>query len=255
MVGVQSVRSRPRTAGVALAVLLLVASLVVLAIWEGDVPEGFSDIGAFVVGLVRRFGAPASLALLYIEETGIPLPVPGDVYVAYIGSQTAGSALRWIAGWLGIIVVVTAGATNLFLISRRWGRRLLEHRLAPMFHLDEHNLARAEAAFRRWGVLAIIFGRHLPGFRIPITVVAGVSGVSYRVFAPSVAVSTAAWAGIWMYLGRRYARELSHFFAAHRWIYLVAIVVIMVPISLLVVRALRLGRREGGGAAAGTAAP
>src|SRR5204862_76528 len=50
-------------------------------------------------------------------------------------------------------------------------------------------LAKAEVWFKRYGVLAIIFGRHIPGFRIPITVACGAFRIPYPVFAPSPAAS------------------------------------------------------------------
>src|SRR5712692_1588523 len=43
-------------------------------------------------------------------------------------------------------------------------------------------LERAERWFERYGVLAIIFSRHIPGFRVPITVAAGVFKIRYQVF-------------------------------------------------------------------------
>ena len=97
-------------------------------------------------------------------------------------------------------------------------------------HLNPERLARAEGWFKRYGVLAIIFGRHIPGFRVPITVAAGVFGVPYRVFAPSVAVSTAIWAGVMLTLGVKFGPRLAVLLQAHSWVYLIwgAIVVALV---------------------------
>src|SRR5258707_13329311 len=80
-----------------------------------------------MIGLLNRFGATASLALLYIEESGIPLPVPGDFYVAFLGRLNAGSLQRLLLAWLSIIAVVAAGASNLYWLSRRLGPATLRH--------------------------------------------------------------------------------------------------------------------------------
>lgn len=206
-----------------LAVIAIALSVVLLAFVERGLPEDLSDLADAVGSLLRHFGAPASLALLYLEETGIPSPLPGDVYVAYLGSLTTGSIPRWIGAWLGIIAAVVAGSSNMFLISRRWGHRLVDHRLAAVLHLDRDRLQVAERWMARWGPLAIIFGRHLPGLRIPITVMAGVLEVRYRVFAPSVAVSTAIWAGIWLLLGARFGASVGYAFGPRPWLYLPAV--------------------------------
>src|SRR6202022_4386530 len=151
-----------------------------IAILEGDIPEAVASLGALVGGLLNRYGAPASLALLYVEESGVPIVIPGDVYVAYLGKLAAGSAPKLIGSWLGIIAVVLAGSSNLYWISRLWGRRLLgQPRVSALLRLDADRLAQAERWLARWGVLAIIFGRHVPGLRIPITLGAGTLKAPY----------------------------------------------------------------------------
>ncbi|MBO0838097.1 MAG: hypothetical protein J2P28_21640, partial [Actinobacteria bacterium] len=67
------------------AVLGLTLLLFAVAFLEGDLPEEFGDATTVVRGLLRHFGVPGSLALLYLEESGVPLPAPGDVYVLYLG--------------------------------------------------------------------------------------------------------------------------------------------------------------------------
>src|ERR1700704_4444049 len=112
------------------AVTVVAGILAAVAIVEGDVPEDLTHIGSLVVGLLNRFGAAACLALLYIEESGIPLPVPGDFYVAFMGRLYGHSLSGWLAAWLGIIAVVVAGSSNLYWLSRHWGPALLRHPLA-----------------------------------------------------------------------------------------------------------------------------
>jgi membrane protein DedA with SNARE-associated domain len=218
----------------------ITAVLLVYAILEGDLgSEGFGGLGGLVGEITSRFGASASIALLYIEESGLPLPVPGDVYVAYLGSLAQDSAIEFVTAWLAIVLAVTAGATNLYLVAQRWGHRLVTHRLAPVLHLDEERLRRVELWFNRWGALAVILGRHIPGCRIPITVVAGIFHLQYRVFAPSVAVSTAVWAGIWLWLGAQYGPSVVHVLGRHTWMYAVVLAVIAVAVGLIAVRAWR----------------
>jgi membrane protein DedA with SNARE-associated domain len=100
-------------------------------------------------------------------------------------------------------------------------------------------MARAERWLDRWGPIVIIFGRHLPGFRIPITVAAGTFKVRYRVFAPSVAISTAIWAGVWFWLEARFGRQVGRFINANRWTYIVIAAVLVFAIVSLIVRAAR----------------
>jgi membrane protein DedA with SNARE-associated domain len=222
------------------AVTVVAVILAAVAIVEGDVPEDLTHIGSLVVGLLNRFGAAACLALLYIEESGIPLPVPGDFYVAFMGRLNAGSMLRLLLAWLAIIAVVVAGATNLYWLARRWGPALLRHPVASrLLHLDERRLEKAHAWFDRWGPWAIIFGRHIPGFRIAITVIAATAGVPYRVFAPSVVVSTAIWAGIGLWLGATVGAAIGNVLFDRGWIYFVGLGLVIVVLAIALVRAWR----------------
>jgi membrane-associated protein len=220
----------------ALAILLL-AVLAVYGSIEADIlPENLPGLGQGIGSLVTRYGVPGSLALLYVEESGLPLPVPGDVYVLYLGNLAKGSAGWLIAAWLGIIAVVVAGSTNLYLVSRRWGPRLVEHPLARAFPIEPERLERAGRWFNRWGIVTVVFGRHVPGFRVPITVVAGTLGFPYRLFAPAVAASTGIWAGAFLFLGARYGHAASGLLGRHSWIYIVAAAALVVLVLVFLAR-------------------
>ena len=199
--------------------LVVLAAVIVLALLYGDLPEIWRFGGRMLREIYRNNAYLPGFAALYLEESGVPLPAPGDVFVMYVGIHVPHNLVAWIAAWLGLIAAVVLGATNLFLISRRWGRRLAESSVAEYVHLSHERLMRAERWFRRYGVLAIIFGRHIPGFRIPITVAAGVFQIPYRVFAPSVAVSTAIWAGVVLIIGVNYGPHLAELLRAHSFLY------------------------------------
>jgi membrane protein DedA with SNARE-associated domain len=221
------------------AVAVIATVLVAVAIVEGDVPEDLTHIGSLVIGLLYRFGAAACLGLLYIEESGIPLPVPGDFYVAFMGRLYGHSLSTWLAAWIGIIIVVVAGASNLYWLARRWGPALLRHPLGRALHIDERDLDKAHGWFDRWGVWAIVFGRHIPGFRIAITVIAATMGVPYRVFAPSVAVSTAIWAAVGMWLGATVGEAIGNVLFDRGWIYLLGLLLVIVVVAVILVVAWR----------------
>src|SRR5258708_20245653 len=107
-----------------------------------------------------------------------------------VGAHVPRDLAAWLTAWLGLNGVVVLGATSLLFISRRYGRRIAEGRLGEVVHLNSERLARAERWFKRYGVFAIIFGRHIPGFRVPITVAAGVLRVRYPGFAATLATAT-----------------------------------------------------------------
>jgi membrane protein DedA with SNARE-associated domain len=66
----------------------------------------------------------------------------------------------------------------------------------------------------------------------------------YHVFAPSVAVSTAIWAGVWILLGARFGGRLARFLELHRPTYLVIPVVLLALLVVFLVRHRRAARRS-----------
>jgi membrane protein DedA with SNARE-associated domain len=215
----RAVTARPRASAAAALVTLAVAVLAVAVLNEG-LADATDDARRVALWLVRRFGPGASFGALYLEESGVPLPVFGDVLVVYLGHHFARWPVALVAVWLGLVATTVGGSTNLYLIARWWGRPLIEGPLGLVLHVTPERVARAERWFERWGVPAIIFGRHILGFRIPVTVAAGLFSVPYhRVFAPSVAVSTGLWGAFWLALGVIYGRRLGSFLDHHGWMY------------------------------------
>src|SRR5258708_4556634 len=130
-------------------------------------------MSAYAAGF-RSWASRAS-GMRNVRIAGVAILVSAAIVVsAILQGDVPRHLAAWLTAWLGLIGVVVRGATNLFFISKRYGRRLAEGRLGEVVHLNSERLARAERWFKRYGVFAIIFGRHIPGFRVPITVAAGV---------------------------------------------------------------------------------
>src|ERR1700732_1339381 len=135
-----------RIAGLA---ILITGAIVVSAILQGDVPDVVEWGTFWIRHILHRYTYLASYGLLYVEESGVPLPAPGDVFVMYVGAHVPRNLVSWIVAWLGLLGVVVLGATNLFYISKKVGRRLAEGRFAEVVHLSPERLQRAEQWFQR----------------------------------------------------------------------------------------------------------
>ena len=150
------------------------------------------------------------LLLLLIEEAGVPIFIPGDAILAFTGYSIQSSQHTSLLPALAIATVaVLCGASILFFVSRRYGQTVIE-RLGRFVFLKQRHLEQAEQLFKRYGVWAIIFGRHIPGMRIPITIFAATSGVRYLTFILSTFVSTVLWIWLYLFLGRHYGTSVKH---------------------------------------------
>lgn len=239
---------RGRRRGAVVAAGLLVLLLGLAAVLEGDVPEAFGDAWKFLLAVGHGHGELAIGGLLYLEESGMPLPIPGDVFVMYLGHRLASGAGAWIVVWLLIVLAVVGGASNLYLMARRWGPAITGGRFGRLLHLTPDRLAWAQRWFERWGPWALMLGRHLPGGRVPLTLVAGIFRMRYPVFALSIAVSAAVWAAFFLYLGRQLGPRVVALLHAHQGTYLLLPVGIALAVLLYLlqhlVQSLRAGRRH-----------
>ena len=192
--------------GIALLIVVIAAmGLLVEHDASGQAPSADQSIA----DILRHYGYLVGFALIYIEESGVPLFIPGDAFLLYVGHRLPHHILPLVFAWVGFTLAVVLGSTNLYLLSRRYGRRLLDHRLARFLHVTPEQIDRAEHWFARYGPWTLIFGRHIPGFRVPLTVAAGVLKLRYPIFAVSVTISAAAWAGIFLILGVVFGNRLE----------------------------------------------
>ncbi len=223
---------------VALTVAVALAALLTLLSVEG--PTDFAhDLSHVATEAVVRLGPGASLLALYAEESGLPLPVPGDLLVVYIGHHFASSFPALVGAWCALEVAVVGGATNLYLLARHFGRRLLQGWVGAILHLTPARLERVEHWSRRWGPLVIIFGRHIFGLRPAVTIASGLIRVPYPIFAVCTAISAAPWAAVLLWIGVRYGYRLGHFLHLHGWAYAVIPMLVVVGLVVAIVR----GRR------------
>src|SRR4051794_26201747 len=138
--------------------------------------------------------------LVFIEETGVPLPLPGDLVMVVAGLRISDGRMSLPLTLLVLEGATLLGASLLYWMAARGGRPLLL-RYGRYIHLNHQKLDQAERWVRRHSSLAVIVGRITPGLRIPTVLAAGAFGVPYRVFLPSLAVGSSLYIVFWVSVG------------------------------------------------------
>jgi membrane protein DedA with SNARE-associated domain len=154
----------------------------------------------FIAHEVVAHKAIAIFTVIALEEIGVPLPLPGDVFIAFAGHLVARHRIGIVQAFLSIVVGSMVGASVLYYLARRFGQPFVQ-KYGPYMHIKPKRLEMVERWFVRYGPLVIIVGRQIPGMRMVISVFAGVFGVSYPVFLASVAAAAAIWAGMFLAIG------------------------------------------------------
>lgn len=208
----RSARSALALLGVALGML---AAGIVLTVTQ---PGLASRVVAVENRIQHQIGAELALAGIYLEESGVPMPVPSEVSIGYLGQRLRGNPAALFGTWLGLTTLIVLGSTNLFAASRRFGPGLVNGRIGTALHMTAPDIARAQRWFGQWGPLAIGLSRYVPGLRWGMAVACGTLGVSYRTFWLSTAVSASIWAGALLTLGMTIGDAVARVISEHAWI-------------------------------------
>jgi membrane protein DedA with SNARE-associated domain len=174
--------------------------------------------------------------LVFIEETGIPVPfAPGDLLLIIAGIAIASDTVDPFAMVSALLLATILGAMLGREVFAAVGRPALL-RAANVLGFRAA-LDRTTGLLRRRGAPAVFIGRLIPGLRITTTQVAGVSQVPRLTFAagliPSVVVYIAIFVGLGALLGQPAVRLFHR--AEHRF-FVVAVTILAALAIILSVR-------------------
>lgn len=134
------------------------------------------------------------------EEAGVPLPVPGDVFIAALGAAGSQGHANFLMTTVVVVTAAVLGSAILFEISRRLGEPLLR-RVGHRFGFDGERALRVERWLNSHGTVTIALWRLVPGFRIVLTVAAGALRMNRASFLIGVAFAGVLWSSIYYWLG------------------------------------------------------
>ena len=153
---------------------------------------------------LQEWGELAIFLIFLLEESGVPLPLPGDLALIWAGYRVAAGQSLFVVVLLAVELATLLGASGLYWLARRGGRPLIV-RYGRFLHIDEARLHRAEGWVGRNALLTVFLGRIVPGCRIVTPLASGVFRVPYRTFLPALAagtlVNTAAWLAVGLHFG------------------------------------------------------
>ena len=166
----------------------------------------FRDLSRAILHFFFAHTVGTLFVLLVIEEAGIPIPIAGDYLIAIAGGQRH-KPFGYPFLIIGISsIAVILGSSLLFLFVRQNGRPLLD-RYGKYILLDQAKVQKLERWFERYGRTALIVGRLIPGLRIPTTVMAGLSAISYREYLLFAGIAAVIWSSAYFFLGTLVGRE------------------------------------------------
>jgi membrane protein DedA with SNARE-associated domain len=160
-----------------------------------------------IFDLIRQNDVLALGVLIFLEEMGIPLPLPGNFLLMYLGMQVTHGRVNPLQTVATMTIASILGSITLYCIAERVGRPAML-RWGRYFGLEQKRVARIETWLDRYGSVTIALGRLMPGLRTPTSAVGGIFDIPLRVFIPFTSLAGFIWTVFWLVLGAMLGRSL-----------------------------------------------
>jgi membrane protein DedA with SNARE-associated domain len=147
---------------------------------------------------ILKYGYIAIFSLVFLQEIGVPNPVPNEVVLLFSGYLSSVGKLDCITVLITVIAADVIGSSCLYTTFYYFGQPLLQKwpHIMPTSKLA--SLTARVSQQNRW---SIYVGRHIPFIRGYTAVAAGLLKIPPRLFLPAVLLSALTWSGGYVIAG------------------------------------------------------
>lgn len=178
-----------------------------------------------LLSFVNEYGYAAVFILVFLQEIGVPNPVPNELVLLFAGALTVTGSLSF---WLTLLTAVAAdviGTTILFTVFYFFEHYIME-KISRWKGVNE-KLDKIKESILRRGMWGIFLGRMMPYIRGYVSIAAGILNIPYKTFLPAVIVPAIIWTGGYVTLGHFLGRKwetVAGFIHQYQWIFLAAVI-------------------------------
>jgi membrane protein DedA with SNARE-associated domain len=148
---------------------------------------------------ITHYGYPAIFSLVFLQELGVPNPVPNELVLLFSGYLAFLGTLNFALIFLTVVTADFIGTSILYFVFYFFGGALYRKLHKGKF-LDK--LQKIETNIYKNGQWGIYLGRLVPYARGYVSVVAGLVRVPPKEFLMTVFLSAVTWSGGYVIAGR-----------------------------------------------------
>ena len=155
--------------------------------------------------LLARYGLVLVFANVLAEQFGLPIPAVPTLLVT--GAMVAGGHFSATSAFVVAFAAARIADWSWYVAGRYYGPRIIGL-LGCLSLSPETCLRQSKRHYRRWGWLALVFAKFIPGIAVLMPPLAGAMGVSWPTYLAFSSLGTAMWAGSAIGLGVVFHREI-----------------------------------------------
>jgi membrane protein DedA with SNARE-associated domain len=149
---------------------------------------------------LASYGYLALFSLIFIQELGVPNPVPNELILLFSGYLASIHTLSFPLVLLSAVAADFIGTSILYLVFYYFGPYILAHkpRWVPLSRERIESIGQTISKKGRWGIYV---GRLIPYLRGYASVAAGFLRIPPAVFLTAVIISAMTWSGGYVIAG------------------------------------------------------
>lgn len=150
---------------------------------------------------ITDYGYLAIFGLVFLQEIGVPNPVPNEIVLLFSGYLAWANVLSFPLIFLTVVAGDFLGTSLLFVVFYFFGDYILKNKPSwvPVSEEKVKKISEKLSGEDKWG---LYLGRLIPYVRGYVSVAAGLLKIKPVVFLTTVLLSAVTWSGGYVILGR-----------------------------------------------------
>lgn len=148
---------------------------------------------------IDKYGYIAIFSLVFLQEIGVPNPIPNELVLLFSGYLTSIQKLDFMTVLITVIAADTLGTSLLYILFYYFGQLVLQKWPRCIATSKLAYLTTMVANKNPW---PIYLGRLIPFMRGYTSVAAGLLHIPPGIFLPAVLLSALTWGGGYIIAGR-----------------------------------------------------
>lgn len=190
-----------------------------------------------IIAEINKYGYWAIFILIFLQETGVPNPIPNELVLFFCGYLTFTGALFFPFVILLAVAADFTGTNILYVIFYFFGNYILNHR-PRWFPISAETIYKLERRIAKGGKRMVYVCRITPFIRGYTSVACGLIQLKPKIFLPIAFASGLTWSLLYVILGRMAAPYWSMLSTKIGWLKSALVIVALCILLFFVVRAI-----------------